>query len=723
MMELRHLAMVNWHLFDTEDIEVGGHIGVLGENRSGKSTVLDMMQVVLTGANRKFQRLNAVAGESAKGRGGSPKRTVVGYCLGALGEDQARRDEARSYIALGFVDSDGSRPPVTVGLSMEARKSESSETVLGRYVAVGAILKAEQFVETRNGRKYPAQWEDVRDRIVSIVGANNFVNHRDRPGDYVREYMRHLLPHMPYVGEQNAGALQKALVNSMTLSQNYTATEFVRRFILEENPIGIGELRESIQTYRNINSTNQKMREKLEALKALRAILAELAEALERKFREQWISKRAEWLAARALNREMKQRLRSEKEKRDAASAEIQFFEGELQEIEREIDRLRSAIAEHDAKTGRVGHLRALESAREASARAEADFGKRRAAARNLLPICAMKGFGFDEHIPAIEKLHRLANDARPGLLPDSIGNAEQAVLASAAAVLAKTAEARQKLFRQVDEQREELDRLRERMRQHASGQASAYLEPSTEALCRKLRLNGMAPRVLCDLVEIADPEWTFAAEALLRRDREAVFVDRIDITAATALFKEGRREFQGASLVSLNKLEQFRDPPRPGMFPSIFRSNDPDALAFLMRRYGNVRLANTMAEFNAPGRAIMTDGLYDDGLVRTHRFMAMRDYKVGKHAQANLLRQLAEEAEQLEEQAKVAQATANAVDAAHRALNLLAEEPATMSALSEAYSLAEAKIVETNLQIAAIDGAGDGGLRERQDAQVKLKE
>ena len=49
MMELRHLAMVNWHLFDVADIPVAGHIGVLGENRSGKSTILDMAQVVLTG--------------------------------------------------------------------------------------------------------------------------------------------------------------------------------------------------------------------------------------------------------------------------------------------------------------------------------------------------------------------------------------------------------------------------------------------------------------------------------------------------------------------------------------------------------------------------------------------------------------------------------------------------------------------------------------------------
>ena len=154
MKELRHLAMVNWHLFDVEDIEVGGHIGVLGENRSGKSTILDMAQVVLTGGSRHFQRLNAVAGD---GRGRtSSKRSVVGYCLGMLGDDQRRRDEARTYIALGFVDSEGARPPVSIGLALEARKSETNETVLGRFVVVGRILTTQDFIETRQGRRYPA---------------------------------------------------------------------------------------------------------------------------------------------------------------------------------------------------------------------------------------------------------------------------------------------------------------------------------------------------------------------------------------------------------------------------------------------------------------------------------------------------------------------------------------------------------------------------------------
>ena len=185
-----------------------------------------------------------MAGDGSKGRGAAPKRTVAGYCLGALGDDEVRRDEARTYIALGFEDTDGARPPVTIGLALEAKKSESKETVLARFVAVGKILRAEDFIEIRQGRRYPAQWDDVRANVVAAVGSDNFVNHRDKPGDHVREYMRHLVPHLSYTGEQNATALQKAIVNAMALKQNQTATEFVRGFILEENPIRVSELRE-----------------------------------------------------------------------------------------------------------------------------------------------------------------------------------------------------------------------------------------------------------------------------------------------------------------------------------------------------------------------------------------------------------------------------------------------------------------------------------------------
>jgi uncharacterized protein YPO0396 len=334
-----------------------------------------------------------------------------------------------------------------------------------------------------------------------------------------------------------------------------------------------------------------------------------------------------------------------------------------------------------------------------------------------------MRGVGFDEYVAALERLCALAKDARVGLVPGGIAAAETAVILSASPLLKRVDETRQNLFRDAAEKRESRDKIRERVRQHVVGQSIAHLDESTELLCRKLRQNGMAPRVLCELVEINDPEWTGAAEALLGRDREAVFVDRADIAVATVIFKEGRREFPRASLVSLNKLEQFRTPPPAGTFPSIFRSEDPDAISFIMRRYGNVRLANTLSEFNAPGRAIMKDGLYDDGLVRTHRFVEPRWHKIGKSAQARLLRQLEEEVEELDELFVKAQSLAAAVDAAHQALKFLAEDTAGgLSGLAVAYAAAQVEKTDAEARIAALDSAGDGGLRDRQKAQINLK-
>jgi len=337
----------------------------------------------------------------------------------------------------------------------------------------------------------------------------------------------------------------------------------------------------------------------------------------------------------------------------------------------------------------------------------------------------ALKGLGFDEHILAMEKLRTLAKDARIGALPEGLADAENAAIAFAPALLAGIDARRQSLFREAAEKRDRRNQIRERIQAHARGQSSAYLDPSTELLCRRLRQSGMAPRVLCELIEIASPEWTAAAEALLGRDREAVFVDRPDIAAATVIFKEGRREFPRASLVSLNKLEQFRNSPQPGTFPSIFHSDDLDAISFIMRRHGNVRLAETLGEFNAPGRAIMKDGLYDDGLVRTHRWIEPRDHKIGKSAQARLIAALAEEAEELDELLARANGAASAVDAAYQALKFLSapDGAGSLQTISEAYAAAQSDTTDARQRIAALDGADDGGLRGRLKAQNDLKE
>ena len=722
MMELRHIAMVNWHLFDVEDVELTGHAGVFGENRSGKSTILDMAQVVLTGGNRNVQRLNAVASDKGKSRSAS-KRSVVDYCLGALGEDQRKREQARTYICLGFVDQEGKRPPISIGMAIEARRSETNETILGRFVVTGAILTANDFIELRDGRRYPSEWDDARNRIVAMVGRENFANHRDKAIDYVREYMRKLVPHASVVGEQNANSLQKAVVNAMTLDHDQTATEFVRNYILEKNNMRVGELRESIRTYRNINDTIKTMREKLEALVALRAIIDDLASAHEKRALEQWIAKRGAALAARDAYDAQVRKLADETAKQDAARAELDFLGDELEGIDAEIRRLDIAIAEHDANTGRNTLLQSLTSTSQAAQRAVGEFERRRESVRALQPLSAMPGFGFDACIPAISGLTGAAKDAAIDRSTVAVLEAEQKLLSVDRSLLDMVDDARRRFIRQAEEEKSRAQLLRDRLRQHSSGGGGVHLGEATLQLCAKLRQAGMAPRVLCDLVEISDPTWTAAAEGLLGRDREAVFVDRSDISRATALFKEGRRDYRGASLVSLNKLDPLRAPPQPGTFPSLFVSDDTDALAFIVRRYGSVRLADTIAEFNEPGRAIMKDGLYDDGLVRTHRAAEPSSFKIGKSAQMQALRELADQADQLAETSVRSDAAARLADTAYAALcRIFSDGSPTFKAIVEEFARSAREKSELEQRIAALDGKGDGGLRSKREVQRELR-
>ncbi|MBV8919579.1 SbcC/MukB-like Walker B domain-containing protein, partial [Bradyrhizobium sp.] len=264
---------------------------------------------------------------------------------------------------------------------------------------------------------------------------------------------------------------------------------------------------------------------------------------------------------------------------------------------------------------------------------------------------------------------------------------------------------------------------LQDRLRIDSSGGGAAHLDDATVLLCQRLRQAGMVPRVLCDLIEISDQSWTAAAEGLLGRDREAVFVDRPDIARATALFKEGRREFRRASLVSLNKLDRLKTEPQPGTFPTIFETDDADAIAFIVRRHGSVRLADTLVQFNEPGRAIMKDGLYDDGLVRTHRAADPSTFKIGKTAQLRLLQDMREEVDRLADASRRSEGAARLADTAYQELRRFCENgTGTFSSTVADFGKAVQEKEEAERRIAALDGQGDGGLRDKQSEQRSLR-
>jgi energy-coupling factor transporter ATP-binding protein EcfA2 len=111
MYRLERIVLNNWGRLDPQDIDIRGSTAILGPTGAGKSTIVDALQVIITGASSRYFDLN-------KSTGGQNARTIRDYCLGAddhISPDAPKFEAAESLIALAFRDR-VSGEAVSIGL-------------------------------------------------------------------------------------------------------------------------------------------------------------------------------------------------------------------------------------------------------------------------------------------------------------------------------------------------------------------------------------------------------------------------------------------------------------------------------------------------------------------------------------------------------------------------------------------------------------------------------
>ena len=117
MKILKRIKLVNWHYFSNETINVKGSFLISGENASGKSTLLDAIQLVLTTNTRRF---NPAANEKSK-------RDLKGYVRCKTGEEgntYYRTGSVISYIALEFYEESKDKFFV-IGVKLDSPDADS----------------------------------------------------------------------------------------------------------------------------------------------------------------------------------------------------------------------------------------------------------------------------------------------------------------------------------------------------------------------------------------------------------------------------------------------------------------------------------------------------------------------------------------------------------------------------------------------------------------------
>lgn len=161
MKYLEHVRVVQFFLFESQDIQLRDITGVFGPNGSGKSSLLDAVQIAMLGANSRLVALNAQADEQAT------TRSLRAYCLGQYGEspEHRAREHATTYITLVWRDA-RTNEPLSMGVCLQASADREGHDVLGRYILPKIELSLGDHLETVDGVERPRDWSTFRHQLI-----------------------------------------------------------------------------------------------------------------------------------------------------------------------------------------------------------------------------------------------------------------------------------------------------------------------------------------------------------------------------------------------------------------------------------------------------------------------------------------------------------------------------------------------------------------------------
>jgi energy-coupling factor transporter ATP-binding protein EcfA2 len=637
MMQLRRISLVQWHLFGRADLDLWGDTAILGTNRSGKSTLIDLIQLVMTGGSPRFYRFNRSAGEG----GGRSDRTLRSYCLGQLSETHRLRKESVTHVALVFEDPEGARPPVSIGLCVEATLDEAQ--IVGKYIAPGISLDTSLLVETlEDGRLRSASWALARERLTQACkAAGTDLLLTDTARNHIRDYMRLL-----FTGRRASDPERfvRAFVLALSFEDMRSVEHFVHTYLLEPKDIEIGELRDSIRRYREIQRDIHELQKRLEALRAIQALIADFDCLLSLEETARGVARLASLIeAGDALLTTLAER-RSKSETLQATSDDIARHDAEIERLKEEQEAVNAQLQASDQASQRAVVSTRLKLAEQERNTVAAQLQERFLNAARATTLLEQRDvlapLKMGELMSALDAIKAESLNLVPPQWPKDPFAMERLLGQAATAATAqrsKVENRRNEAIRWRSEIEERLRSLNAERDQARSGRVA--LGERTQRLMDVLTKEGMRPRALCQVADVRDEGWRAAAEALLGRDREAILVDPEHASQAISILRGSRDAFGGCRVANTRRLADMPRNADAGTLASVLGSEDPLAMAFIVYRTGNIQLAETQDELLAGGRAIMRDGAYNSGIVV--EVLRAQDFKIGLAAAPLMLEAL----------------------------------------------------------------------------------
>jgi hypothetical protein len=756
-MKLDKLVLVNWGQLRPGDFEMGDMTLFTGETGSGKTTMIDALQTVMTGANKSILTYNAGQDEVSQGpERGKTKRTLESYVVGGEYSNFSRPHGAQGFMAAVFRPSKGEEglKPFTALVAASARVEGTPESRQARLESLALVIVDDAALTYEDFMKDTATGECIEvERIVRHLQTKY-------PHQRVHDFHDHKMDYLcalfgrfrgkTSVTRDEATNASKAWVQSIAFKPIGSVHELVRDEILDFDEKQLQQDIERIsglmRQVSNLRKESIRLQKNVSSLDGLKSALKEASSAYETQVlqdmfvakltlkndEETIASKKRQIVADTETSRQEAGRITGWKDRvkvldnqRIDLTARLQGIPAHAKKQELETSLTRAAAEAKATLNTLYASLRAAglleQRANELIARPIPDeFKKLKASVSKIAE--ALRSTDFSRlaacrdavvetaNAPElnVERLYGLVqafqgmNQGVSALIDALIGPDESVSLAVAAesATLGQQKTEADRLVKELSNKKERL----------ARGKVSYPRSTEVALSLLQEQLPEANVQVLCDLVEPKGEQWQQAIEGYLDGARFNLIVDTAWEARALNFLKSkniSAKVVQGALCLKHASGKQ----PASDSIVHELRSANPIAWAYLVDQYGGVVKVKDSEELRDTPRGLTVDGKGSAG--RTMFTCEYREPVFGQKARQAALARTVSDLQTAEDAAARLGAMVGDLESIKRALQGLTQPHFDAAPLQEC-----AQVIDQSRQsLASLD------IRELNDIEVKLKQ
>ncbi|RXV65390.1 hypothetical protein D1006_35515 [Burkholderia stabilis] len=643
MKKLIRIRVVQFFLYEMRDVNVGMNCGIFGANGSGKSSLLDAVQIVMLGANES-RGSTGVAFNAQADESNHNSRNIRSYCLGQYGDspDARVRDSANTYITLVWEDSE-TKEIVSTGVCIYASVDREKSDVQGRYI-LPVDLALSDHLELVDGEYRPRPWASFRQMLSQRAHGEEVLFH-----DSERFVNAMLFRLRGARGAPRLDAYRQAFRFGLRMKFDKSVDDIVRQQVLETRPTNIKRFKDVLHTFQEMAALVRSVQAKLDEAELIET---DFADAHRRNSHSVSLAALAQAAALEVAN----EAVTAAEEAEGRAAATLEAANARRDEVNCQVEAAEQRA--RDSASDRDKHASHADAAllRESLAGIQDRLNHQRMGLHRSIKAI---GKAIDAQIPgklvadSAEATTLAFKDIRALLEDDKVGNR-----AAVESTVRKALRAAKLLSNEVFEEMQSVGRAQTtaeadlagvRENQERISKGKPPLEGPAAALKRVLAHANVDATPVCDLVRVDDPDWQPAIESYLgTSNMQALLVDEADERKAFQVSRQAG--VYEAKVVMPSKFSN-RGSPRRGAVAELISGSSAAAVNYLRSKFGDTQRADTEDECFAHRFAMTKDGMrLADGEMVRKKPTDPALFKIGPTSTATRT-SIAERARQLQEQ------------------------------------------------------------------------